>query len=101
MNMLQIHIVLQKDGTPTTNSYNGALTRADSRYVNKYYGSKHSITGDGLIETDGWGGDTNFVSSSYPVFVRGYSGLFGYDSGNGNNDSDNSARAVVVCGSGL
>lgn len=27
-------------GDPTTNSYNGALTRADSRYVNKYFGSK-------------------------------------------------------------
>ena len=91
----------EKDGTPTTNSYNGALTRADSRYVNKYYGSKHSITGDGLIETDGWGGDTTFVSSSYPVFKRGYSGLFGYNNNNGNNNSNNSARAVVVCGSGL
>lgn len=92
----------EKDGTPTTNSYNEALTRADSRYVNKYYGSKHSITGDGLIETDGWGGATSFVSSSDPVFSRGYSGLFGYNSfyaGVGHGSL--SARAVVVCGSGL
>ena len=88
-------------GDPTTNSYNGALTRADSRYVNKYFGSKHSITGDGLIDTDGWGGRTSFVSSSYPVFYRGGSGLFGCDSNNGNANSDKSARAVVVCGSGL
>lgn len=91
----------EKDGTPTTNDYNGALIRADSRYVNKYYGSKHSITGDGLIETDGAGGDTRFLTSSWPVFYRGYSGLFGYDNFSGENDGMLSARAVVVCGSGL
>lgn len=90
----------EKDGTPTTNDYNGALTRADSRYVNKYYGSKHSITGDGLIETDGAGGSTNFVSSSYPVFCRGSGGLFGYSYYDA-YWNDRSARAVVVCGSGL
>ena len=90
----------EKDGKPTTNDYNGALTRADSRYVNKYYGSKHSITGDGLIETDGWGGDTYFVSSNFPVFIRGGdSGLFGYSYYNAYKYD--SARAVVVCGSGL
>lgn len=77
----------EKDGTPTTNNYNGALTRADSRYVNKYYGSKHSITGDGLIETDGAGGSTSFVSSYSPVIFRGYSGLFGYSSFEGFNNS--------------
>ena len=88
-------------GDPTTYSYNGALTRADSRYVNKYFGSKHSITGDGLIDTDDWGGDTSFVSSSYPVFCRGGSGLFGYIDLDGDGYSINSARAVVVCGSGL
>lgn len=93
----------EKDGTPTTNDYNGALTRADSRYVNKYYGSKHSITGDGLIETDGAGGHTTFVSSDGPVFCRGYGGLFGYNGVNGSyySYSGFSARAVVVCGSGL
>ena len=88
-------------GDPTTNSFNGALTRADSRYVNKYFGSKHSITGDGLIDTDGWGGNTDWLSTSAPVFIRGYSGLFGYHNIPGYNYSDESARAVVVCGSGL
>lgn len=91
----------EKDGTPITSSYNGALIRADSRYVNKYYGSKHSITGDGLIETDGWGGSTTFVYSSWPLFYRGCYGLFGYDNTNGRNISSMSTRAVVVCGSGL
>ena len=88
-------------GDPTTNSYNGALTRADARYVNKYFGSKHSITGDGLIDTDGWGGNTDWLSTSYPVFERGSSGLFGYYSYDGDANSNYSARAVVVCGSGL
>ena len=92
----------EENGTPTTNSYIGALKSADSRYVNKYFGTtKHSITGDGLIETDGWGGSTLFVSSSYPVFYRGPNGLFGYNHYNGNSSSDSGARAVVVCGSGL
>ena len=88
-------------GSLATTSYNGALTRADARYVNKYYGSKHSIIGDGLIETDGWGGNTSWLSTSCPVFVRGSSGLFGSYSYDGDGHSNESARAVVVCGSGL
>ena len=91
----------EKDGTPTTNDYNGALTRADSRYVNKYYGSKHSITGDGLIETDGAGGDTWFLDADYPVFYRGVIGLYGYNRLTGEPSYGLSARAVVMCGSGL
>ena len=59
------------------------------------------FTGDGLIETDGWGGSTSFVSSSYPVFYRGHNGFFGYYYNNGINSSNYGARAVVVCGSGL
>ena len=47
------------------------------------------------------GGNTNWLSTSYPVFKRGYSGLFGYNNNNGNDNSNKSARAVVVCGSGL
>ena len=97
-----------ENGTPTTNSYNGALTSADSRYVNKYYGTKDNFTsrgyvikGDGLIQTDGWGGSTNFVNSSNPVFNRGYSGFFGYYYNAGSSLSTYGARAVVVCGAGL
>ena len=29
---------------------------------------------------------TPFVSTSYPVFKRGYSGLFGYNNNNGNDN---------------
>ena len=97
-----------ENGTPETNSYNGALTSADARYVNKYYGTKDNFTsrgyvikGDGLIQTDGWGGDPFFVTSGYPVFYRGDDGLFGYDYNYGHSISNNGARAVVVCGSGL
>ena len=97
-----------ENGTATTNSYNGALTSADARYVNKYYGTKDNFTsrgyvikGDGLIQTDGWGGITAFVTSSYPVFYRGNNGLFGYYYYNGYSNSIYGARAVVVCGSGL
>ena len=97
-----------ENGTATTNSYNGALTSADARYVNKYYGTKDNFTsrgyvikGDGLIQTDGWGGDPFFVTSGYPVFYRGDDGLFGYDYNYGHSISNNGARAVVVCGSGL
>lgn len=53
---------LEENGTPTPNNSNGALTSADSRYVNKYYGEKADFTsrgyvikGDGLIQTDKWG----------------------------------------------
>ncbi len=92
----------EEGGTPETNKANGALTSADSRYVNEYYGTtKYSITGDGLIETDGWGGNTNFLKSGTPVFQRGFGGFFGYCYIAGGTNSSRSARAVVVCGSGL
>lgn len=97
-----------ENGTPTTNRYNRALTSADARYVNKYYGTKDDFTsrgyvikGDGLIQTDGWGDYTYFVHSYSPVFSRGNPGLFGYLNDDGDSDSSNGARAVVVCGAGL
>ena len=97
-----------ENGTPTTNNYNRALTNADSRYVNKYYGTKDDFTtrgyvikGDGLIQTDGWGGSSSFVGSSDPVFARGPYGFFGYDNFGGYASSYGGARAVVVCGAGL
>ena len=85
-----------------SNSYNKALTNADSRYVDEYKStSKYSIPGDGILNTDGWGGNTNFVTTSHPVFDRGYGGFFGYDHYNGGANSGLGCRAVVVCGSGL
>ena len=38
-----------ENGTPTTNNYNRALTNADSRYVNKYYGTKDDFTTRGYV----------------------------------------------------
>jgi len=89
------------NSSASTTDYNGALIRADSRYVNEYVGDKHSIPGDGIIETDGWGGDTSFISSTYPAFERSDHGFFGYYIASGNGYSDHGARAIVVCGSGL
>ena len=98
----------EENGTPATNSYNGALISADSRYVNKYYGTKDDFTsrgyvikGDGLIQTEGWGGNTIFVNLGNPTFLRGGGGFFGYSSGGGSGSANNCARAVVVCGAGL
>ena len=84
------------------NTYNRALTNADSRYVNEYKSTtKYSIPGDGILETDGWGGSTNFVTTASPVFARGHYGFFGYNYGSGNANAVFGCRAVVVCGPGL
>ena len=85
-----------------SNSYNKALTNADSRYVDEYKSlTKYSIPGDGIIDTDGWGGDTNFVTSIIPVFFRGSGGFFGYSYHGGTAYSTLGCRAVVVCAPGL
>ena len=84
------------------NSYNKALTSADSRYVDEYTSTtKYSIPGDGIIETDGWGGSTSFVTTDYPVFGRGNNGFFGYLRRTGGAYSGLGCRAVVVCAPGL
>ena len=93
-----------ESSAPVNNrNYNLALINAAPKYVNKYIGTtKYSIPGDGILETDGWGGSSNWVTSSYPVFLRGGSGLFGYEGYNGNaNSTIYSARAVVVCAPGI
>ena len=85
-----------------SNSYNKALTNADSRYVDEYKSTtKYSIPGDGILETDGWGGSTNFVTSTYLVFYRGVGGFFGYSNPYGDARSTSGCRAVVVCAPGL
>ena len=48
-----------------------------------------------------WGGNSNFVNSTNPVFYRGNNGFFGYNNNNGNANTNIGARAVVVCGAGL
>ena len=94
---------LEVSGTRYSNSYNMALYNADARYVDKYTSTTpYSIPGDGIIETDGWGGSTGFVTTGIPVFDRGHGGLFGYYGNNyGGANSVRGARAVVVCGPGL
>ena len=98
--------------TAQATSYNTALTKADSRYVDKYVGAtKHSLPGDGIGETDGWGGATTWNNGmDCSVFFRSVNGMFGYfvfeNSWNGTAGnypdgralSTTSARAVVVCG---
>lgn len=90
-----------------SNSYNRALINADSRYVDEYKNTtKYSIPGDGIIETDGWGGNKNFIDSTRPVFKRRVNGFFGYANDTGsayfNNQGGSSfCRAVVVCAPGI
>ena len=54
--------------------------------MNKYIGSKNAyleqkyvISGDGIIETDNWGGKTDWIKNSKPELIRGVGGLFGYN----------------------
>ena len=89
-------------GTEST-SYMTTIKSADKRYYDLYESSV-SKPGDATTETANWksSSGTTFPSSSYPMFVRNYSGLFGF----GNHDGGGSghyasARAVVVCGAGL
>ena len=85
-----------------SNSYNKALTNADSRYVDEYKStSKYSIPGDGILDTDGWSASAAFVETSYPVFHRGNGGFFGYHIHLGYASNSVGCRAVVVCGAGL
>ena len=44
--------------------------------------------------------NSNFVTGTNPVFNR-YGGIFGRNGNNGNDSSNNSALATVVCGAGL
>jgi hypothetical protein len=83
----------------TTYIYNAA-----SKYKNVYSSGQNAVKAspDGsALDLSGWLGasNANSVSSGYPVFVRGASGLFSFYYDNGS--SSHSSRAVVVCGSGL
>lgn len=86
----------------TTSSYNTKLRSADARYFNSY-SSSMSKAGDALncanwlsASKDSW------TNASYPVFRRGYGGLFGFYNYIGDRDSNyGGSRAVVVCGAGL
>ena len=85
-----------KDGT----TYTG-ITFPDSKYYNLYTGS--SYTGHALTETKNWYSDiADFVSTSFPWFVRGEyyyngsnAGVFFFDGDSGNSFSYNSSRLVI------
>ncbi len=94
-------------GTEST-SYMTTIKSADKRYYDLYESSV-SKPGDATTETANWksSSGTTFPSSSYPMFVRNYSGLFGFSNHDGRDYYNYfssyyaSARAVVVCGAGL
>lgn len=81
----------------------------NSRYFDTYSGSQASARiGDALGSASttnpgcaGWhsASDSYWVGSSIPYFIRGYRGLFSFNSGGANNSF--SARGVAVVGAGL
>lgn len=87
----------------TSNIYNKKIRSADERYFNSY-SSNTSIPGDAL-QCANWllGSAGSWISSSSPIFKRGYGALFGFSYGNGDSSANSSfgSRAVVVCGTGL
>ncbi len=85
----------------TTSSYNEKMRGADARYFSSYSSSTPKA-GDALQCTN-WlsASDALWTSASYPVFRRGYYGLFGFSFESGGGSSSYGSRAVVVCGAGL
>lgn len=77
-----------------TNKYNRVIRSADGRYFNLYSSTRKSFFGD----------STEYVSASLttsrPVYARGYNSLFNVfnDNDNGNSFGNFGSRAVVVCG---
>ena len=87
----------------TTTYTTGMPTGSSSKYVTLYTGSTGK-PGDATTETSGWNEDyADFVTSSYPVFLRGYSynassraGLFAFDGNDGDFSYGDGFRAVLV-----
>ena len=81
----------------------------NSRYFDTYTGNQSSArAGDALGSSTttnpgaaGWhsASYSDWVSSSYPYFVRGYGGIFSFDGGGASGSV--CGRGVVVCGAGL
>lgn len=86
----------------TSNDDMSKLKNADSRYVNIYTGEV-AKRGDAILETKNWKNSSRayFVESSYPIFLRSYNALFGYDGWTGATNVYTSCRAVLCVGSGL
>lgn len=91
---------------PKENSQNGALIRADERYVNRYYGTLNDyvnrgyiIRGDALLEdTVHTSSNIVFPSLNNPIVFRCHERHGGFGA---SDTSSRNARAVVVCGQGL
>lgn len=85
----------------TTSSYNEKMRGADARYFSSY-SSQTPKAGDALQCTNWLSASyTSWTYASFPVFRRGFGGLFGFSGGTGSGDSISGSRAVVVCGAGL
>ncbi|MCI8392805.1 MAG: SUMF1/EgtB/PvdO family nonheme iron enzyme, partial [Clostridia bacterium] len=86
----------------TTTYTTGMPTGSSSKYVTLY--TANNKKGDATTETSGWNGDyANFVTSSHPVFLRGYNysadsyaGLFAFNHISGHYNYVNGFRAVLV-----
>ena len=85
-----------------SNIHDKYIYNADEKYKN-VYDSETSIPGDATLETKKWKGTSgaNFVSSSNVIFLRGGSGVFGYNAYSSIGYSTTGSRAAVVCGDGF
>ena len=92
---------IYKSPTTSNKTYRTYLLNADVCYKNVY--DQTGIHGDATTETPRWRGAGNsvFVVSSYPVFLRSSSGVFNYNLSDGVSNSSRGSRAAVVCGVGL
>lgn len=84
----------------TKNSYNGYIYYANEKYWDKYTEEANKV-GDATKETLNWknSSGSGFVSSTYPVFIRGSSSAFSFNGHGGYANSNGGARVAVVCGS--
>ena len=88
----------------TTSYKKGMPTGSNSKYVTLYSGTIGKSV-DATNETRGWNVDySNFVTSSYPVFIRGGSfgdneftcGVFAFNGTTGGPDNNSGFRTVLI-----
>ena len=95
-----------KGGAASTPSWHSAMatssTTTSTEYLTLY--TDNTKKGDATNETAGWNSDySSFVSSSYPVFIRGgsykagdYAGVFAFNNWNGNPNNNNGFRVCLA-----
>ena len=73
----------------------------NSKYYDTYTGSSSSARVGDAFGCSGWhsASNSNWVSGSYPYFVRDNGGLFSFDSSSASSSCV--SRGVAVCGAGL